>query len=150
MPAKAKTVTKAKTATRKAAKPAAKTPAKSASKKASGDRAVPRLRITMGKGLILGPGKVDLLEAIDRKGSISAAAREMEMSYRRAWLLVEALNQMFAKPVVVAATGGARGGGAQITDFGRKVAAAYRRIEQKTRMAIREELKPLDPNVDLS
>jgi len=111
-------------------------------------RPVPRLRIAMGKGLILGPGKVDLLEAIERKGSISAAAREMDMSYRRAWLLVEALNQMFSKPVVVAATGGARGGGAQITALGKEVAAAYRRIERRTRTAIREELGRLTPEVD--
>jgi molybdate transport system regulatory protein len=102
----------------------------------------------MGKGLILGPGKIDLLEAIARKGSISAASREMGMSYRRAWLLVEALNQMFSDPVVVAAPGGAHGGGAQITEFGKKIAAAYRRIEQKTRTAIREELGRFDPEVD--
>jgi molybdate transport system regulatory protein len=94
----------------------------------------------MGKGLMLGPGKVDLLEAIARKGSISAAAREMDMSYRRAWLLVEAMNQMFARPLVVAAPGGARGGGAQVTEFGLEVAAAYRRIVQRTHEAILEEL----------
>jgi molybdate transport system regulatory protein len=102
----------------------------------------------MGKGLILGPGKIDLLEAIARKGSISAASREMGMSYRRAWLLVEALNQMFSDPVVVAAPGGAHGVGAQITEFGKEVAAAYRRIEQKTRVAIREELAPFSSDID--
>jgi len=117
-------------------------------RKRSPGRAFPRLRIAMGKGLILGPGKVDLLEAIERKGSISAAAREMSMSYRRAWLLVSALNQMFPSPLVVAAQGGARGGGAQITEFGKEVAAAYRRIEQRTRIAIREELAPFDPDID--
>jgi len=116
-------------------------------RKATAARATPRLRIAMGKGLILGPGKVDLLEAIERKGSISAAAREMSMSYRRAWLLVDALNQMFARPLVVAAPGGVRGGGAQITEFGKSVAAAYRRIEQKTRVAIREELGRFDAKV---
>jgi len=99
----------------------------------------------MGEGLILGPGKVDLLEAIERKGSISAASREMGMSYRRAWLLVDALNQMFKSPLVVASPGGARGGGAHITEFGKEIAAAYRRIEEKTRVAIAEELAPLDP-----
>ena len=104
---------------------------------------VPRLRIIMSKGH-LGPGKIDLLEAIARTGSISAAAREMDMSYRRAWLLVDALNQIFARPLVVAAPGGARGGGAQITEFGKAVAAAYRRIEQKTRTAIREEIGRLE------
>jgi molybdate transport system regulatory protein len=107
-------------------------------------RATPRLRILMGKGLILGPGKVDLLEAIARKGSISGAAREMDMSYRRAWLLVEELNQIFARPLVVAAPGGARGGGAQVTEFGLEVAAAYRRIVERTKDAIREELARLE------
>jgi molybdate transport system regulatory protein len=111
-------------------------------------KAFPRLRIPMGEGLILGPGKVDLLEAIERKGSISAAAREMSMSYRRAWLLVDAMNRMFANPLVVAAPGGVRGGGAQITEFGKAVAAAYRRIEQKTRIVIREELAPLAPEIE--
>ena len=107
-------------------------------------RATPRLRIVMGKGLMLGPGKIDLLEAIARKGSISAAAREMDMSYRRAWLLVDALNHMFKEPVVVAGAGGARGGGASVTDFGRKLAAAYRCIEERTRTAIAEELAPFE------
>src|SRR5512146_2407788 len=67
------------------------------------ERSAPRLRIVMGEGLILGPGKVDLIEAIERKGSISAASREMGMSYRRAWLLVDALNTMFGRPIVTAA-----------------------------------------------
>jgi molybdate transport system regulatory protein len=104
----------------------------------------------MGKGLILGPGKVDLLEAIERKGSISAASREMGMSYRRAWLLVDALNTMFGKPLVLAAPGGAHGGGAQITELGKKIAAAYRRIERRTYAAIREELAPFYPDIDAS
>ncbi len=135
MPAKTKT------------KPKTKTSKQRATAKSAG-AGIPRLRIVMGKGLILGPGKVDLLEAIERKGSISGAAREMDMSYRRAWLLVDALNQMFARPLVIAAPGGARGGGAQITDYGKSVAAAYRRIEQKTRTAIREELARFDTDVE--
>jgi molybdate transport system regulatory protein len=138
VPARTK-IAKRGSAPKSATKSAPKTPS---------ERAVPRLRIVMGKGLILGPGKVDLLEAIERKGSISAGAREMDMSYRRAWLLVEALNHMFPRPLVLAAPGGARGGGAQITDYGKQIAAAYRRIEQKTRVAIREELAPFDPDVD--
>jgi molybdate transport system regulatory protein len=119
-------------------------------RKAGRARGSPRLRITMGKGLILGPGKVDLLEAIERKGSISAASREMGMSYRRAWLLVDALNTMFGKPLVLAAPGGAHGGGAQITELGKKIAAAYRRIERRTYAAIREELAPFYPDIDAS
>jgi len=117
-------------------------------RKAPAARAFPRLRIAMGHGLILGPGKVDLLEAIEREGSISAASRAMGMSYRRAWLLVDALNTMFGQPLVVAAPGGAHGGGAQITTFGKEIAGAYRRIEQRTHAAIREELAPFYPDID--
>lgn len=122
--------------------------AKPAGRKAGRARGSPRLRITMGKGLVLGPGKVDLLEAIDRQGSISGAGREMGMSYRRAWLLVDELNAMFEQPLVTAATGGAHGGGAKITDLGKAIADAYRRIEQRTHAAIREELSPYDPNIE--
>lgn len=104
------------------------------------ERGIPRLRIAMGEGLVLGPGKVALLEAIDRTGSISGAGREMGMSYRRAWLLVDALNRMFGEPVVVASTGGARGGGARVTEHGRAVAAAYRRAEERAESVVREEL----------
>src|SRR5262245_11857830 len=95
--------------------------------------------------MVLGPGKIDLIEAIDRTGSISAAGRAMGMSYRRAWLLADALNHMFRQPVIVAATGGAKGGGAELTDFGRALAAAYRRAEARTRIAVEEELAPLTP-----
>ncbi len=126
----------------------AKTAKRIPARKGQSRRGAPRLRIAMGKGLILGPGKVDLLEAIDRNGSISAASREMGMSYRRAWLLVDALNAMFGQPLVVATPGGAHGGGAQITELGRQIAGAYRRIERRTQSAIREELKPFDPDID--
>jgi molybdate transport system regulatory protein len=79
----------------------------------------------------LGPGKIDLLEAIEETGSISAAGRAMKMSYRRAWLLVDDLNRMFRGPLVEASTGGARGGGAHLTPVGREVVAHYRAIESK-------------------
>ncbi len=94
---------------------------------------------------MLGPGKIDLIEAIARTGSISAAGRAMGMSYRRAWLLADALNHMFRQPVIIAATGGAKGGGAELTDFGRALAAAYRRAEARTRIAVEEELAVLTP-----
>ena len=122
--------------------------AKSVARKAAAVRGCPRLRITLGEGLILGPGKVDLIDAIERTGSISAAGREMGMSYRRAWLLVDALNRMFKRPVVVAATGGAKGGGARLTDFGRAIASAYRRAEERTRLAVSEEFARLDVEVN--
>ena len=74
----------------------------------------------------LGPGKVALLEAIQRTGSISAAGRAHEMSYRRAWLLVEDLNKLFGEALVTARPGGAKGGGAALTPTGEKVVALYR------------------------
>jgi molybdate transport system regulatory protein len=88
----------------------------------------------------LGPGKIELLEGIERTGSISAAAREMNMSYRRAWLLVDEISHLFSRAVVTRSIGGSHGGGAQLTDFGRALVAAFRRIEARTMSTIREEL----------
>ncbi|QCK86462.1 LysR family transcriptional regulator [Phreatobacter aquaticus] len=104
----------------------------------------PRIRIVFGEGLRLGPGKIELLEAIDKTGSISAAGRSLGMSYRRAWLLVDAMNTMFASPVTTAAAGGAQGGGAHITDFGRRLILAYRSVERKTGELVQQELADLD------
>lgn len=103
----------------------------------------PSIRILFGASTSLGPGKIALLEAIARCGSISAAAREMEMSYRRAWLLVEAMNKAFQQPVVVAAVGGKRGGGAAITPFAQDLLCRYRRIESKAATAVADELADL-------
>jgi molybdate transport system regulatory protein len=103
----------------------------------------PSIRILFGASTSLGPGKIALLEAIARCGSISAAAREMGMSYRRAWLLVEAMNQAFQQPLVQAAVGGKRGGGAAITPFGQDLLGRYRRIEAKAAAAVGRELAAL-------
>ncbi len=103
----------------------------------------PSIRILFGASTSLGPGKVALLEAITRGGSISAAAREMGMSYRRAWLLVEAMNQAFRQPVVLAAVGGKRGGGATVTPFALDLLSRYRCIESKAAMAVAGELAAL-------
>ncbi|KAA5602582.1 winged helix-turn-helix domain-containing protein [Blastochloris sulfoviridis] len=110
-------------------------------------RAVPRLRIVLVGDKRIGPGKMDLLEAIGRTGSISAAGRAMGMSYRRAWLLVDEANSMFTRPLVVASAGGVHGGGAQLTEFGRSVVAAYRRIEARTRAAILDEFAPFENDI---
>lgn len=85
------------------------------------------LRLYFGK-LVFGPGKADLLEAIDSEGSISAAGRRMGMSYKRAWSLVEEMNTCFETPLVESARGGAHGGGAHLTDAGRAVLADYRAL----------------------
>jgi len=90
-----------------------------------------RISIVFESGARIGPGKAMLLESIRDTGSISAAAREMEMSYKRAWLLLDSMNQAFAEPVVRAAPGGSRGGGAALTPFGAEVLERYRRIHDR-------------------
>ncbi|MGH8617112.1 MAG: winged helix-turn-helix domain-containing protein [Burkholderiales bacterium] len=104
----------------------------------------PRLRVELGAEIAIGPGKADLLEAIANGGSISEAARVLEMSYRRAWLLVDTMNRCFREPVVAAATGGKGGGGAQITAFGRDVLKRYRHMESRALAAIASDVKALE------
>ena len=88
-----------------------------------------RLRVVFGDDAMLGPGKADLLERIGSTGSISAAGREMKMSYKRAWMLVEEMNAAFRDPLVDRARGGSGGGGARLTDAGQAVLAHYRALE---------------------
>ena len=95
-----------------------------------------RIRILHGSEFAIGPGKADLLEAIAQTGSISSAARHLKMSYRRAWLLIDTMNQCFRLPVVDTATGGKGGGGAQITEFGRAALQEYRMMEGRAARAI--------------
>jgi molybdate transport system regulatory protein len=102
-----------------------------------------RLRVVLGPGIALGPGKADLLEAIAETGSISAAGRQLKMSYRRAWLLVEELNNSFKSAVVAADKGGAHGGGARLTDLGASVLRHFRNMERKTGKAIQADLDAL-------
>ncbi len=92
----------------------------------------------------LGPGKVRLLELISETGSISAAGREMNMSYRRAWNLINELNTMFAEPVVDARPGGANGGGASLTAAGADVVRRYRAIESNVASSSRAHLAALE------
>lgn len=94
-----------------------------------------RIRIVFGEAGMIGPGKAELLERIDRTGSISAAGREMNMSYKRAWMLVETLNAMFREPVVTSTRGGPRGGGAVLTEAGRRLLDLYRRFEAQAAAA---------------
>ena len=88
------------------------------------------LRINLDPAGRIGPGKIALLEAIAAFGSISAAARNMKMSYKRAWDLVEEMNLLFGKPVVATQAGGKRGGGAQLTPAGLAVVSRFRAIER--------------------
>lgn len=103
---------------------------------AKAERHGPRLRVLFSELTALGPGRAELMERIARTGSISAAAREMGMSYRRAWLLVEASNAAFIEPLVATSTGGSGGGGAQLTEFGMAILARYRAMELKAAQAL--------------
>ncbi len=100
-----------------------------------------RIRIAVGENIAMGQGKADLLEAIGRTGSISAAARELDMSYRKAWMLVDEMNQCFPSPVVTASKGGLRGGGAQVTDLGQEALTRFRRIVAKASAAIESDVR---------
>ena len=102
-----------------------------------------KIHIPYGSESAIGSGKADLLEAIQRAGSISAAARDMGMSYRRAWDLVDTMNRCFLQPLVETATGGSHGGGAQVTAFGLEVLDRYRELELKANAAVTSEVEAL-------
>jgi molybdate transport system regulatory protein len=89
-----------------------------------------RFRVDLGERCSVGIGKIELLEGIERSGSLSQAARDMKMSYRRAWLLLQDLNVNFDQPVALASTGGRGGGGVTLTAFGRRLMAGYRQLER--------------------
>jgi len=102
-----------------------------------------RLRISKGDDIAVGPGKVDLLEAIARAGSITSAAKSLGMSYRRAWLLVDTMNRCFRTPVVATEAGGTRGGGTRLTPLGAEVVRRYRAVESKATRAGAADLAAL-------
>jgi molybdate transport system regulatory protein len=100
----------------------------------------PQIRIMFRKAIAMGPGKADLLRAIEQTGSISAAARALGMSYRRAWLLVDTMNQCFRSPLVETLTGGQHGGGARVTELGQDVLRRYLEMEAKAADSVQQEL----------
>ncbi len=102
------------------------------------------LRIDLGDDAAVGPGKVRLLELVDEHGSIAAAGRAMDMSYRRAWLLVDEMNNCFRRPVVQKQLGGSGGGGAALTLFGRQIVRHYRDMERDAESAVAAHLRALD------
>jgi molybdate transport system regulatory protein len=102
-----------------------------------------RIRIRRGDDIAVGPGKIELLEAIGAAGSISGAARLLGMSYRRAWLLVDTMNRCFKTPLVDAEAGGKRGGGARLTRLGAEVIERYRRVERSAARAAAADLRAL-------
>lgn len=101
------------------------------------------LRIDLTSRIRLGPGKIRLLEAINRDGSISAAGRSLKMSYRRAWLLIDELNSSFHEPLVATQLGGTGGGKATVTALGRTVIRAYRAMERAAERMVRRRSAPL-------
>jgi molybdate transport system regulatory protein len=102
------------------------------------------VRVDFGADRALGPGKIRLLEAIGKTGSISRAGRALGMSYRRAWLLVDDMNCSFRAPVVATQPGGVRGGGAALTPFGRELIETYRAIEAQATVAAKPHLQMLE------
>lgn len=101
------------------------------------------LRIVLDENFYIGPGRADLLEGIDKTGSISAAGKTMSMSYKRAWSLVQALNEGAGISLIETSRGGTAQGGAHLTEAGREILARYRAIEQKTRAAIEPDVEAM-------
>jgi molybdate transport system regulatory protein len=104
----------------------------------------PRLRIVAGKNIAFGPGKAELLEALETTGSITRAADKLGMSYMRAWTLIRTMNRCFCEPLVDATRGGTRGGGgARLTSAGRQVLQLYRQMDAECLEAIQPQWRKL-------
>jgi molybdate transport system regulatory protein len=108
-----------------------------------------RFRIDFANNCYVGPGKIDLLEAIHRSGSLSQAARDLGMSYRRAWLLVDSLKSSFRESVTIAETGGKGGGGVTLTQFGRQLIRSYRALERDIALVASRRLRQVAPAVSV-
>ncbi|WP_316193611.1 winged helix-turn-helix domain-containing protein [Bradyrhizobium sp. SZCCHNRI1029] len=106
------------------------------------------LRIDLDDGSRIGPGKIALLENIERHGSISAAGRAMDMSYKRAWDLVDEINRVCRQPAVARQTGGRNGGGAALTAFGAQLVERYRRMERDAANAVKKDLAALRSDIE--
>lgn len=102
-----------------------------------------RLRVVLEPDIAIGPGKADLLQGIRRTGSIAAAGRQLGMSYKRAWYLIETMNRCFRVPLVEAVKGGPRGGGARLTAAGEEVLRRYRHMEARTARVTGADLRAL-------
>ena len=118
--------------------------------KAGNQKAGVRLRLVLGPDVAIGPGKADLLDAVARTGSIAAGGRELGMSYKRAWLLVDSMNRCFAEPLVTSSRGGNTRGGAQLTPTGERVLASFRRAQALAEEALIEAFAELRGLANLS
>ena len=103
----------------------------------------PRWRVVVGRDIALGPGKAELLEEIQRTGSIQLAAQAMGLSYMRAWMLVKTMQGCFRKPLIRVTRGGRKGGGAILTPFGEQALRRYRDLERRALRAAGPDWRPL-------
>ena len=106
------------------------------------------IRVDFETGASLGPGKIRLLEEIEKTGSIRNAAEAVGMSFRQGWLLLKAIEEMFGQPVIATQRGGSRGGGSALTELGRLVIASYRQLEVVSTSAAQKELATLEKAID--
>jgi molybdate transport system regulatory protein len=102
-----------------------------------------RFRVDFTSACSLGPGKIELLETIEQTGSLRQAAQTLGMSYRRAWLLLDALNRSFTEPAAIASVGGQGGGGARLTPFGVELVKRYRSAAKNIEALARTEFQPI-------
>lgn len=102
-----------------------------------------RFRLDLGPQCSIGPGKIDLLEAIASTGSIRQAARSLRMSYRYAWLLIDSINKSFTEPATTASVGGSGGGGVELTPFGAELVKRYRSLAKRFDTVAETELRPI-------
>jgi molybdate transport system regulatory protein len=114
-------------------------------KKLLGARMKIQARLMLDEEIAFGPGKADLLLAIQTTGSISAAGKHLGMSYRRAWLLVDAMNRCFHQPLVETATGGTQGGGTRLTPLGVDVLVRYQQLQKEIRALSEKHLPEFKP-----
>jgi molybdate transport system regulatory protein len=110
------------------------------SRKQSAPVVIVRPRLQLGETAAIGPGKIELLRSIGERLSISAAAKAMGLTYKRAWLLVDSLNQGLGQPVVEAVKGGKGGGGARLTEYGSQLVRCYDALEVRIKKAAAKEL----------
>jgi molybdate transport system regulatory protein len=111
--------------------------------KSASSKIQPRFRVICGRDIAIGPGKAELLEQVGQAGSISEAAKRMDMSYMRAWTLVKTMERCFREPLVKVARGGAKHGGAELTPNGRRVLELYRKLESDSLKATTETRRRL-------
>ena len=116
---------------------------KAKSKSTGGLSLLPRFRVMRGKEIAFGPGKMELLEFIAETGSIGEAAKRMDMSYMRAWSLIQTMNACFKEPVIETVRGGHKRGGAELTATGQRVLKLYRQMEQDGLKAVQADWQAL-------